>query len=98
MGVLIAMLVSFGFKNSVIVPERWCNILLCVIDNLPLTLVSVYAPYSHQLRFLLKVFRKLSQVRVGNIVTVYVGTLIQLWILVLVPPSHFGVILLYATS
>lgn len=57
-GILISIRasVSFELKDSVIDPGGRYIILPCVITNLPLTLVSVYAHNSHQMRFLRTTF------------------------------------------
>lgn len=57
--------VSFELKDSFIDQEG--RYIILVINNLPITLVSVYAPNSHQIRFLRKVFKKVFRVRVGSL-------------------------------
>ena len=59
-GVLIAVKdsTSFQLKKSVLDPEGRYIILICTINNVMFTLINVYAPNVHQMRF----FRKLMAI------------------------------------
>lgn len=58
----------FSLKESILDPEGRYIILLCQINSNLYTLVNVYVPNVHQIRFLKRLFKKLKSVQHGSLI------------------------------
>lgn len=69
-GVLLAIKdsVDFVLHESLIDDDGRYIILICSIENTLLTIVALYAPNTHPLRFLKSLLKKVSKMRKGNLV------------------------------
>lgn len=69
-GVMLAISNTLRFVQSEVLadPNGRFLILVCTIGSQQYTIVSVYAPNTHQIRFLNKLFKKINELRKGNLV------------------------------
>lgn len=66
--ILIKDSVTFKLNSSVLDPKGRFVLLQCEINSLPYTILSIYAPNKHQLRFIRRVITKAKQLLKGGLV------------------------------
>lgn len=78
-GVLIAFkhTINLQLKDCIKDAEEWYLIPLCSINDSYYTFVTVYAPNTHQLRFLQKLHKKVSAVQHGSVLWCGTSTIFQ---------------------
>lgn len=68
-GVLVAIrdTITFNLHQLISDPRGRYIILVCDINNIPCTLVTVYAPNTHQISFLTKLWKKIKRIKKGDL-------------------------------
>lgn len=60
--------ITFQLKDQISDPDGRYLIITGDFNNLPMTFVSLYAPNTHQLRFLRRLFKTIAKIKYGNLV------------------------------
>lgn len=68
-GILVAIknTVDWQVKDTVIDPEGRYVIITGTLNNMPITLASIYTPNTHQLRFLKRTLKVISRIKYGDL-------------------------------